>query len=433
VRPPEDDDFDRDDEDRPIRKRGRKSKKKQGNMVLLLSCIGGGVAFLLAVFAVTAFAWPGFLRSRAPAKGTGPVAAVPQEPGAFPKGTGNEDLLAFAPPDANLFVGLNLGALQAQAGDLQAGISAFVQQAGAPPELVLVLKEADRLLAAANVNNPGASKGSFIFGMRASYDPERFRQMLKADKAETIQGKTVYRLANLAKADPTPTFLYMPNDRVLVFVEAPQHELPMALKVDGVQPVVAADVVSHVRGVDKGFAWAAFPVNAQIQQKLAQIDPNQLAMFPDLQPALPAIQQLKAASFAVEQLPAEKFRLRINAAFANAAHSQQLSTALQNFWQKQGKGFLTMGRAMAPPDMAPTLGPLLDEVANSLRVTASGTTATVTVEVSSATVQAFAPNVARLRQMVPQGGGPGGPGIRPAPGPGGRPPVPRPPRRPQRP
>jgi hypothetical protein len=420
----EDDDRDWEDDVRPVRKKGKR-KKKQGNMVLLLCCIGGGVAFLVAALVLTAFVWPGFLRSRPAATRPVAVVAAANQPGAFPKGTGNEDLLAFAPADCNMVAGGNLSLLQnnpEMAQQFQLGLTAGLQQAGAPAELAAIFGDVERVLLAANTNENGTPKGAIVLGMRTPYEPERTRVLLQADKAETLQDKTYYRLSKLAKGPGPAPVVFMPNDRVLVFGAAPPEQLAGLLNANGVQPVVPADLVAQVRAVDKAMAWGTVQITGEAQQKLAQLKPEDLAAVPDLKVALPALQQLKAASFALERLPTRKTRLTISATCANASDSQQLNSAVEKVWQKQGKFYLGMAKMMIPAQANKVVTPAIDELVRSLKFICNGPNASVSLEIADATLEALQANAAQLQQMMGQGGVPGGPGFNPPAGPPGRPP-----------
>src|SRR5260370_25436099 len=82
-----DDERDMDDEDERPRK--KKKKAKAANGVLILICTGVAV-LLLGGFALTAFVWPGFLRSGS-------------------SGAGAQNLLAFMPAKSDLAIGVNFG------------------------------------------------------------------------------------------------------------------------------------------------------------------------------------------------------------------------------------------------------------------------------------------------------------------------------------
>src|SRR5208337_1610400 len=142
------------------------------------------------------------------------------------------------------------------------------------------------------------------------WDPLRVKQIFNADEAEKVQGKSFHRLTKAAKGDPNVPILFMPNDRIIIIAGAPAAQLASLLSPNGTQPVVAPDVVTQVRAVEKATYWATLQITGEMQQMLAILDGKQVEMFPDLKPAVPAVRQLKAVSLTVEQLPTQKTRFR---------------------------------------------------------------------------------------------------------------------------
>jgi hypothetical protein len=86
---------------------------------------------------------------------------------------------------------------------------------------------------------------------------------------------------------------------------------------------------------------------------------------------------------------------------------------------------------MMPAQASKVLTPAINEVVNSLKFVSNGPTASVSLEIADATVEALQANAAQFQQMMGPGGMPGGPAFVPPQGPGVHPPV-NAPRRPTR-
>jgi hypothetical protein len=208
----------------------------------------------------------------------------------------------------------------------------------------------------------------------------------------------------------------MPNDRVLVFALAPQDQLGQMLSGTGQAPSVSAQAAAEVGPVQNTTFWAAFETTPILHFTL---EAKQLSMFPDLVPAVGALQKLKGASFAVEAGNSQKLKLQINGTCASPADAQQLATALRSTWQNQAKPMLTQVRGQLPPQVQTVLGPLVDEVSNSLTVANNDARVQVAVEITEQTLKNLQQNMGQFQGMFP-------PGFGPPPGPAIAPPVQRP-------
>jgi hypothetical protein len=111
---------------------------------------------------------------------------------------------------------------------------------------------------------------------------------------------------------------------------------------------------------------------------------------------------------------------------------------VKDFWEKKGKMYLGMTKMMMPPNAGPAMGPLLDEMAKNVTVTAQGPQVVLAVELSEKNLQGLQGQGNQFQQLM---GGAGAPrpvlqpqqvpprqGMRPQRGgpPGGRRPVPQP-------
>jgi hypothetical protein len=422
----DEDDDDREEEDRPVRKRSRKSKKKKGNTALVLGLVGGGVALAAGIVVLVVF----LLRSTPQVQPTPAPVAVAEVAAGLPKGTGQEDLLNFVPIGCNVFAGADLGFIAQQpemAQQWQMGINmGLMQVPGAPPGAAELIADIDRVLFALNLNEKGGPgggpmpEGVLVLRMRNPYDPQKLRQILQVNDApEQIKDKSCYRLSNMARGAPNAPLLYMPNDRVIVFAGAPQPRLANVLTFTGVAPSVGPEAVAQVRGVDSAMFWGAVEVTPVIREQLAKLDPKQLDQYPELKPAVGPLQQMKGAGIAFGLGQGKKVRISVSATCANASDSQQLSSALNDFWEKKGKGQLAMMKAFMPQQPGqPGIGPVMDELMNSLAVKQlPDAKVELAVELSEQTLKGLQAQQGQLQQLFGAGAAPGGPGMRPPPPP----------------
>ena len=199
LRRDEDEDRDMDeDEERP---RKKKKKAKSGNGMLILICSAAAV-LLVGGFALTAFVWPGFLRSSS--KTGGPGGGGPVAGNELPAGTGNENLLAYIPAKSTLLFGSNYAAVKNNPDQVKwfemGSKFAPKEDASDVPGLVPMILDAEKMVVAADMEKMG---GVIVILTKQPYDRDKTTQSFKAGAPEkTAQGKIIYPLGSSGSQMP---------------------------------------------------------------------------------------------------------------------------------------------------------------------------------------------------------------------------------------
>jgi phage FluMu protein Com len=427
-----DDDADEDFEERPRRRKKKKAKSSSVGLIVALAATAG---VLLAAFGVTAFIWPGFLRG-----------------GSLPDGSGNENLLAFAPANANFAAGANMAAVQQNNPQMQQQLNQarmLLQMQGAPPGLIDVLQETDRIVVAGYITVGPAPTFIAAAVTKTPYDKEKAKKWFGASKEKRVQGKTVFELASPRPGSP-PMLLGLANNRVLVVSSLPEQEFGLLLNSGGANPKVLPELLAQVSKVEKSAAWAVFTLDPAMQQQLQMaammVPPDQLKSMPELGPLLGAVGKAKGFSMSADYLADKGQRFAIGMTCGSDQDAEQARRAVEDLWTKRAKPFVDMAQlamAMQGGGAGPAVNLLFNDLRKSFKAQAQGATVTVQVEISGKTAQ----ELEKLQQQMgaafgpggfgpggmPGGFGPGGPpGFPPGGGPPGFVPNPGQPRPPQK-
>jgi hypothetical protein len=413
------------DEDLAWARKRLHTRQRQKNLQVLV--LASGAAFLVLLFVSgfvwPGFVWPGFIKTAERGQLDGPNA------GELAKGTGQEDLLCFVPSGANIFAGVNLNLVE-QGPEGQpfpmalpmAMQLAMQRMPGAPLRILEFLGNVDRGLMALDTTERaghGPVEGIIVVRTRRPYEAEKLRRLFKTrEEPEQVNNRAIYRLSGLVPG--TVAALHMPNDRVVVLVFGAEERLANVLSFNGHAPQIVPEALAEVRAAEQGLVWAAVEVTPALQELLARLDPNLLAVYaPELNAALGPLERLKGAHAAFDVLPAQKVTFRLSATCASDADSEQLKHALHQFWQNRGKMYLAMVRAFMPPNVPQGPAAGFDELISGLTVTSKGPRVAVTLELSGPGM----PGPANpLRGGLPQGQMPQLPMFQPAGRlPGGRP------------
>jgi len=249
----DDDDVDRDEEDeeedRPRKKKKNKNKKKKSGSGMMIGLIAGGVGLILILgFVMTAFIWPGFLRSIK-----------------VPPGEGKENLLAFVPAKVDFLASFDRGFMKIHPAldkSLDQSIAELTAHAPTtvPPALIQVIRDADKFLVAANLET---GTGTYAFIMKSPYKPEKMKASFKAGSPVAIQGKRCYRITTGGKT----AYLAMPNDRLIVWTEVGETEVSALMACDGVTPAAGSDLVNQARDLQSKSVWAVIGIGNKVKQK----------------------------------------------------------------------------------------------------------------------------------------------------------------------
>ena len=254
----DDDDLRDEEEDRPLRKKKgkKKLKKAQSGGGLKVALIAGSVLLvLLGGFAVAAWVWPGFLKSGAN------------------KGTGNEELIAYAPAESNYVFGADLGALMddpALGAGVGPGLSGFQQSV----DLLRRIKENTGLevkdLLGKTViafkegkGNSGLDEPVVAIRTRKAFDQSKMAKSFTNSSSKRHEGHTYYTVAeNLAPPGAgLPgqsvglTTLFMPSDQIVIVSNMTEDRFKTVVASDGGKSRLTGHLESLYPRVKDGQVW----------------------------------------------------------------------------------------------------------------------------------------------------------------------------------
>lgn len=416
-------DDDNDEDARPRRKKKfAKKKKKAGGSGLGLALAGGALVLVLVLVGGTlgfveipGMDWTGFLRSYAN------------------KGTGDEELLAYAPADSNLTGALDLVELRKLLPNLDTLLSG--QQAGQMngPDPMADLKEMvgiepaqiDKMVFAGKFSDPGsnpfiqaASGPPMSLALRSSvpFDQRQMYRFFKKKAADTVsetrhryQGKIYYKYPNDgAHSGP---YVFAPSNRTLVFITP-------SVPVDEVQKIVASDgstisltgsgwdVVSKASGHS---FWVVLPIQGSIRENLLKSLRNAANLPPNLQPLVPALQKVDSVGVWLGSAN-DRYVLTAGLLCSDEKAAGSLSSAGKKAFDDAFGGFAgqlkLQGMLLLVPPSAKTL---IKDLIDHLRFKANGTMAMVTVSAKQSDVRKLIQDLqTSAAQRIPGGGMPPG-------------------------
>jgi hypothetical protein len=397
LRAKEDEDFDderdgEDEEDRPRRKKKGKKKKKSGSG-LLIGLIAGGVGLVLILgFVVTAFVWPGFLKSDK-----------------LPPGTGQENLLAFTPLKAEIVVGMNLAIIDAIPDAKQQWEQAMRQApqmlgqnglASAPGVTQLVL-DSDRFYLAAD-----SAMQNIVLAVvtKKPFDAVKLRKTLNAKTAKTIHGKRCYSLMD--------GLAYMPNDRLVVLFKLPENEAQAVLNADPAA-IAPGKLMTHAQQIGNSFVWGAVSLEGNLKQQLNMLD---LLVPPgknkDLDAILGVAKRAKVASLSIDVTKAKDAKLGLSLDCGDDADALKLKQTATKY-----RNLLTLGGVAAGfmKDLK-DLKEVITELNKALQIDTQGSRFTVALHISEKLSKDLEKDLAKVLPpgaFGPPGGMQGGPGMMP--------------------
>jgi hypothetical protein len=370
----DDDDYE-DEEDRPRRK-----KKAKGGGLMLGLIIGGAAFFLLGGFALTAFVWPGFLRSSA--------ASAP----------GGQNPFAFLPSKSDVVFGLNFEAVLKLPGGSQGfnqGLQAMQMGPNAPPPGVAqLLRDADKMI----IGLDSTSQHVVVaVQTKKALDPEKTRQSLQAGPAKTIQGKACYPFAG-------DSYFTMPNNRLVLICKMPENELGALLNSDGKTNRLNPDMQNQVRANENSLMYVVAGISPKLQQQINGlgflIPPAKDGKPNELSALVPIVARAKSVTAAMD-VANKDVRIKASLSCANDADASQLRNALDKAWVEQGKPALAgLGLIMAFQKEGKAFTSLTDDLTKTIKFENQGPMVTVSMQISENTLKEL--------EKLGQGGMPGG-------------------------
>jgi hypothetical protein len=402
----EEDDYRADDDDRP-RKKKKKSKRGNNNNLVLIGSISG-LAVLLAAGLLSAFVWPGWLKSG-----------------------GSDDPLVYLPANSTVVVAIEAEDLIDQLG-MGPMISQLFAQDPNGGKRVKDLKDETGMefkeffhqvtvawtapiqgLIAGMMS--GTGKYVAVCKSKAAYDSKKILKVFGIDRPpERIKGQTCYK-----SEGPSAATMFMPAKRLMVFTNFAGKELEDLIGASGSKP---PDMLAAIDTVRKGQIWAAVAFDDAARQNLQKELPSGAAGqdMPILKAAFP---QAKGAG---AWISIEGNQVQFNGGLicADSNTATQVAGEMQKSWDKQTKGVtaslqMTMLLAFLPK------GPMQDIVKELMNNTKFAGQDALALASTRTTLQ----NVKSVIQEAPKlamggfggvGGAPPGkmpgPGIRPNPG-----------------
>jgi hypothetical protein len=358
----DDDDWD----DRPVKKR----RKKGGAMAWILA--GSGVGLLL-VFALTAFVWPGFLRS--------PSTATSLE------GT---DLVALAPADVDFMVGINMAPTRndpEMARQMDQALTMMAAQ-GIPPEVGDFVKDAERAMLAGKVAGNTFSLVAAVLTNKP-YDAAKLKQLLKLDNSSKVQNWTIYKKPLPGMGVP-PLLVCMDDPKVLIIGIVAEADFVKSLGNLGKDPVIGRDMLVRARELERSVSWGIVLNQGKIREGLSQIPPNPfLGELPEI------LKRARMASFGVELLPSRDQKVSITLDCSNSADAGKVKSSVDGFWNI---GLAAMANQMPAEGQG-----LLTDLQNTFKVETRGAQVTASAQVSEKTrkqLEGFNPGMFGPMQKV---------------------------------
>ncbi|MCI0640658.1 MAG: hypothetical protein L0Y72_20070 [Gemmataceae bacterium] len=372
---------DEDDEDRPRRKKKKKSSSGAGMGLFLLI---GGVVLLLGGFGVTAFVWPGFLRSSGGASG-------PASP-----------LHAFIPANSDFVVGMNLSSMSQKPGFRQGFEQGLMATGQINPSLLNLIKDADRGFVAGNAGTQNAVVG---FISLSDLDENKVVQAFPGGAFESVQGKRILRRGM--------EFIHLADAKTFIFAKMPEPEFLKLLDSKTVQ--LPAEMANKINAANNAMAFGVVNLQVPAIQQNLNVAPMMMGQGAPkgLDQLLTILPRCKSIDFAMT-MPNNGLKVQIGLQCANDADATQAETGVNAAW---GQAKLMMAMVPLMPG-GQQLGGALTELSKTFTVQRQGAAVSASAELSEKSLN----DLQQLQGMMGQGFGPPGfgpPGFGPPGGPPG--------------
>ncbi|MCS7045154.1 MAG: hypothetical protein NZO58_02235 [Gemmataceae bacterium] len=334
----------------------------------------GAVAAGAALFSAAAFLWPGFLRTANP----NPLARANQEQA--------RNLLAFAPPESNIIVGVNFGQVR-KSPDLQFAWDKFkrwlAQSEAIPAAVHDLIADADRALVAGSSDLSAA----LICAVSTEHpiDAAKLRHAADAGPPQQHEGVAVFACAPIAGRDAALAF---PSDNVAVLGLMSSEALAQRVS-SATHPQVHPDLRSQVEQVSGSVIWAALQFDPPMKERLRQLEKHlslALIFVPEAKPLVPLVQRGKGTVLSLDARGDQKIKLSLGFTCHDINDAAALRSAVLNLWISRGKALLELAAGLADPNHAGKLGKLLGEVSQTFDLEQRETSVLLSIEVNQATL-----------------------------------------------
>lgn len=400
----EDDDFDERPRRRSRKKPGGKKRKKQGKGPLIGMICGGAVAVLALIFVVTAFLWPGFLRSSSektekvadgkPAgKVGGPGKAVAHKP--RPEQEVEQEALRFIPANVAVLARarLNDPTITSLVTFARAQMD---KQPKADPRVsaqLMALSGSDYAFLAGTVDQ----KALFLFFTKPTFEIAQMQQKLRARQDGTVHGKPCYQFTDKSK---NKWFMVSPKKDVLIVSNLSRTKFDAAL---AGKSVASQEMQAAIAPGRSHPLWMVAVNNPAVKQKLQAIQPFLLAAPQEVQRIFPVVQRMKSVTATLALADGAKMNLIVDC--ASEADANFMRTQGNSLWRLQLLPLvLGQRRKMLSNPGARQFVPIIDELTGSFKLAGNGSRVTGTLAVSKKTVTMLKNFV---EQAAQQQGGPG--------------------------
>jgi hypothetical protein len=324
------------------------------------------------------------------------------------RGTGNEDPLAYVPPDSTLLVGLDVGTLMnhpALAAQVEKSFTANAANTSnwikeVQKETGLAFKDLfDHTLSAfrpAAVPGRDFQNATVILKSKVAFDQNQMRKCCQNAVARKHKGKTYFEVS-----EGRFKTLFMPSNWMIIFTDVPEAQVEMLIDSNGTRPSLSADALGLAQQAMPSTAWgvARFDptIRQAIQQAMAQAGPMLPANVPNL------LNRAKGASLA-GTWEGDAVHFQVSLACPDEPNAKQAAGGLQSLWDKQAKGQLALMTALAPP----FISNFVKELTDSLQFSSQGSMAQASAQVRVAVLEALVKEAQKRPAAPPDFGLPGG-------------------------
>ncbi|MCI0380390.1 MAG: hypothetical protein L0215_22625 [Gemmataceae bacterium] len=373
---------DEEDDDRPRRKKKKRSSSGAGIGLFLLV---GGVVLLLGGFGVTAFVWPGFLRSGG--------ASGPASP-----------LHAFIPANSDFVVGMNMASMNQKPGFRQGFEQGLMMSGQVNPSVINLIKDADKGFVAGNAGTQHAVSG---FTSLTELDENKILQAFPGGAFATIQGKRILRRGF--------EFVHLADAKTFIMAKMPEPDFLKLLDSKNVQ--LPPEMANQLNALGNSMAYGVINMQAPAIQQNLNVAPMMLGKGAPkgLDQLLGVLPRCKSLDFAVT-MPNNGLKVQIGLQCANDADATQAESGVNTAW---GQAKLMMAMVPLMPG-GQQMGGALTELSKTFTVRRQGSAVSVSAELSEKSLN----DLQQLQGVMGPGFGPPGfglPGLPPG-GPPGMPP-----------
>jgi len=366
----EDTGFDDDDDqdERPARRGKKASAKGGGSMLFILA--GAGVA-VLALVAVGAFVWPGFLLSPTSPRPNlnSPIVPNPVDQTKIgnPPIAATSPLLTYLPADSYFVAGIKPSSPLLKKIILKAYSESFPENAKDMPEPESI------------VGGGSTVNGIVVIQTVSPFDKTKIKELTKATD---IPGKNFYQ------APDGRGYLGMPTDRIIVVGGGKWVEADFEQALASQQARLNAELLAQVAAVQNSTVWMVAANKGEINQQLGGMPADVLEQqAPGAKDALPAAQRAKFVRVSAELPPGAGVNLSLALVCADEMDAKKLSDLGNDFWNKQGKAMLPLVGAMAGQQAKIDLSSLLTDVTNSFQLGNNAEVLTASLQLSDKTLK----------------------------------------------